>query len=860
MATEVGAAYVSLVPTVKGFARKMSSEVSGEVSKAGASAGEDYGEGFSKKARSEIGKSSKSIFGGLAKGALAAVAGLGVGKVLKDSVSAASDLNEVTSKSAQIFGKQAMPALEAYADAAASGLGQSKTQALEAASTFGVFGKAAGLTGKNLAGFSTDFTTLASDMASFSNTSPADAITAITAALRGENDPIERYGVLINDVALKSKAMSLGLIKATKDTDKIKVSQLRASIAQKKYTDAVKKHGKGSDEAIAAEARMLSANNALGKAMDGTVQPLTAQQKVLAAQALIYEQTADAQGDFHRTQAGLANQTRIASAQFDTLKQKIGVAILPAVTSLAGILTSKLMPPLIDLADKYGPRVSKALGDMVGKVDVAAIFDRIATAVGKVDFGGIADTAEGVFARVKTALGSFDLGSISASVGSIDWSTVGTQLSGIATNFAKLGPVVKDFATQLPGINDALSVTQEVTGFLADHTDELAKAMPFLIGAYVAVKAGQLAANVASLVTIPLKIIELGLNRSLAKSIKELAAAQRLGAAAQVASNVVTEEGTALTVGQRVATIAQAVASKAVAVATKAWAVVQWLLNAAMLANPIGLIVIGIIALVAIIVIVIKKMGGFSKVWAMVGEAAGKAWEKIKEAFAAITGVVMGAVHAILSWLGANWKTLLLGLLLGPFGLLVGLIASKWDAISGVVKAGVDKVINFVKGLPGKLLALGGAFADAGKAIIGRFVDGMKNAAGIIAGIAGNVWDTLRGLINGAIDSINAHLVITIPLPGKDITIDPPDIPRLASGARVTSGTLAVIGEGRQPETVLPDSMLKGLLDRTRKQAGGVGELTITNWVEGTGYFRLVATGEISDEARFRRSLGALHA
>jgi hypothetical protein len=55
-----------------------------------------------------------------------------------------------------------------------------------------VFGKSAGLAGDDLVKFSTDFTGLASDLASFNNTSPEEAITAIGSALRGEAEPLRR--------------------------------------------------------------------------------------------------------------------------------------------------------------------------------------------------------------------------------------------------------------------------------------------------------------------------------------------------------------------------------------------------------------------------------------------------------------------------------------------------------------------------------------------------------------------------------------------------------------------------------------------------------------------------------------------
>ncbi len=56
----------------------------------------------------------------------------------------------------------------------------------------------------------------------------------------------------------------------------------------------------------------------------------------------------------------------------------------------------------------------------------------------------------------------------------------------------------------------------------------------------------------------------------------------------------------ALTVAHTSATVAHAVATTTVAAATKVWAGVQWLLNIALLANPIVLIVAAILVLVAV--------------------------------------------------------------------------------------------------------------------------------------------------------------------------------------------------------------------------------------------------------------------
>jgi hypothetical protein len=217
------------------------------------------------------GTGSKAMFL-LQKAVLPAAAAIGTfTSVIAPAIKAASDFQEATSKVNVVFGR-ASKSVKDFANDAARNLGQSKQAVLDAAGTFGTFGKAAGLAGEDLSTFTTDFVTLSTDLASFNNTSPEEAVMAIGAALRGESEPLRRYGVLLNDAVLKQEAMTLGIYK-----------------------------GKGA---------------------------LTSQQKVLAAQAAIYKQTNDAQGDFMRTSDGLANSQRTLKATFDDIKVSIGNAFL----------------------------------------------------------------------------------------------------------------------------------------------------------------------------------------------------------------------------------------------------------------------------------------------------------------------------------------------------------------------------------------------------------------------------------------------------------------------------------------------------------------------------------------------------
>lgn len=257
----------------------------------------------------KIGEFSKKA--ALAFAAVAAAAGAMAIKIGVDAVKAASDLSETISKVGVLFGDTAKD-IEKFADGAASSLGQTKQQALDAAATFATFGKSAGLSGKDLSKFSIDFVKLSSDLASFNNTTPEQAINAIGSALRGEAEPLRAYGVLLDDASLRQSALSLGIIKTTKEA-------------------------------------------------------LTPQQKVLAAQALIYQQTGAAQGDFERTSDGLANKTRILTAQLENAKVTIGEALLPIVLELATFFSEKVIPIVQQVSEAFGSKAD-GLGGTLNNV------------------------------------------------------------------------------------------------------------------------------------------------------------------------------------------------------------------------------------------------------------------------------------------------------------------------------------------------------------------------------------------------------------------------------------------------------------------------------------------------------------
>ncbi len=133
----------------------------------------------------------------------------------------------------------------------------------------------------------------AADLASVFNTDVEEALVAVQAAVRGEAEPIRRFGVLLDDVSVRAKAVELGLAASTKEVDN--------------------------------------------------------QGKAAARLAIIYEQTEKVAGDFVNTQDSLANQQKILSAEFENAQAEVGEALAPAMLELIGVVNDNLIPAMVDL-------------------------------------------------------------------------------------------------------------------------------------------------------------------------------------------------------------------------------------------------------------------------------------------------------------------------------------------------------------------------------------------------------------------------------------------------------------------------------------------------------------------------------
>lgn len=258
------------------------------------------------------------------------------------------------------------------------------------------------------------------------------------------------------------------------------------------------------------------------------------------------------------------------------------------------------------------------------------------------------------------------------------------------------------------------------------------------------------------------------------------------------------------TVKATVASGAHKVATAASAVATGVWTGAQWLLNAALTANPIGIVIVAIVALVAIIVIAWKRSETFRRI--------------VTGAFRAVLGAIRGAWQ----WVRRNWPQIR-SALTAPVRLAVAWIRQRFDSIVTKVRSVRDRIKNAFSGANTLL-------RDAGR----RIVEGLWNG---ITGLAGWLASKVRGFIEA-----------TVPGPIRSAL-------GIASPSRVGRWlgqmTGRGLGLGLDDEQDRVRRAAAGLAAASLASPGSAGGSSLTGGTAAAGVTTLVIEADDSDASQF---------
>ena len=221
-----------------------------------------------------------------------------------------------------------------------------------------------------------------------------------------------------------------------------------------------------------------------------------------------------------------------------------------------------------------------------------------------------------------------------------------------------------------------------------------------------------------------------------------------------------------------------------------AFKAVMIVVNAVMIANPIGLVITLIGALIAGLAALIiywdDVKAGASACWGWFSEKFPKTAETITQ--------VVGHIADTVSTMWNSLKTVLSNIIDFVTNVFTGNWQGAWENVKNIFGAAFKGLTALIKAPLNAVISL------------------VNKAFEAIGGINISIPDWVPGL------------------GGKEFGFNLPQIPMLAKGGVVTAPTMAMIGEGSEPEAVLPLSKLEELLNTPQEAIGGIngGNFSVT--------------------------------
>lgn len=226
-------------------------------------------------------------------------------------------------------------------------------------------------------------------------------------------------------------------------------------------------------------------------------------------------------------------------------------------------------------------------------------------------------------------------------------------------------------------------------------------------------------------------------------------------------------------------------------VASKLAAAGQWLVNAAMSANPIGILITALAALVAAFIYLWNTSEDFRNFWLGL-------WENIKE----IVNIAIEAIKAfftpLVEFFKAIWEQIK-----EPVLLLIDLIVLRFQLMVEAIRLVITKLAPIFINAWNKIKETFSGVKAFFVTIFQGAVDAVKIIINGLIGIVKSVINTIIRGINKFIDALNR---IEIPdwvpgIGGAHLTI--PNIPELAKGGVLKKGQVGYL-EGSGAEAVVP--------------------------------------------------------
>ncbi|PKM69182.1 MAG: hypothetical protein CVU95_00955 [Firmicutes bacterium HGW-Firmicutes-2] len=349
---------------------------------------------------------TKTVFAGLGRTIGLTLGAAAVIGFVKSSIGLGSALGEVQNVTDTVFPRMGSQ-VDSFAQNAIAQFGLSELAAKRYMGQMGAMSSSMGMTEKASYDMASAVAGLAGDVSSFYDMSSDEAYTKLKSIWTGETESLKDLGVMMDQASLDQYAMANGFGKNTR--------------------------------------------------------AMTQQEKLLLRYQYVMSRLSHAQGDFAKTSDSWANQTRVLSLQFESLKATLGQGFIslfkPILTGL-----NLIIGKLTIAAQYFKAFTSLLFGGDESQEDIAS-----AAAKANESLGGMADGTEGVGSAVKEAgkaikgsLASFDqlnligqnaadsLGGISSGIGDVGGVDFGELVTGdlALPDLDKYKEAIKDFAKE----------------------------------------------------------------------------------------------------------------------------------------------------------------------------------------------------------------------------------------------------------------------------------------------------------------------------------------------------------------------------------------------------------------------------
>ena len=673
MSANVGYATLNIIPSAKGFGKALSGEIDPALGASGKAGGSKLG--------STLAKVAGPLF------ALAGTAAMGA--FITSAVSKAGDLEQSMGAIETVFKGGSAQMLQWSKDAAISA-GLSRNEYNELGTLIGSQLKNAGTAMEDLGPKTNGLITLGADLSSMFGGTTREAVEALSSALKGERDPIERYGVSLNQARIDAKAAELGF-----------------------------------------------------KKVGGT---LSGEANAAATLALIMEQTNDAHGNFAKESSTYQGTLQRLKASWENVSTVIGQAFLPFASMAASVLLN-MMPTVQAVADTFqtwGTNAATAFAEAGGGLPgLQAAFGSLlgsATGLGG-GFGELIGKVMGVAAQLSPLGILFQallpvLPQLVAAILPLA-SALGTALAGV-------------LPALIPLINALAAGVAAVIPHVANFATGVVEVATALVGWISANSSWLSALGVAA-----------GVVGGIVLAVKAFRTAQLLLTAATYGT-----QGAMLLTGNaaKIYAAGLAVVNNVQKIATG----IQTAFNAALRANPIGIVITAISALVAGLIYFFTQTETGRAIWSAFMTFLSEAWANIV-AFAETTWGVLSTFFSEL-WTNVSgfftdiWtaiSTFVTGLWDGMvstvtavFTPVADFFSGLWDAVSTIFSTAWDGIVKVLTAVYKFIETLVRTYIDIWRGIFLIFAAVLKVIWDGIVSVVKTVWNAIVAFVTPIVEGI----------------------------------------------------------------------------------------------------------